>query len=345
MNDREQIDAKLIQIFTAECVDIHPHGGCVIHFPEIEIENENGSWRTLYDLYVKLSWTYMVDSTTNKPLDTIKTFSTSLTGMRTTLTPEDIYNNYIHSHLPSLERPEDYDDDLYIEMNFNDFCIGDDVLYQTLAELTMGFSIDKFIILLNLIDDFVRWESLEGGPYLVIEELEEGNSDFSKVSGTIASNYNEAEIASLFLSKMTEDDIKKFKFFHDIATTTITMSEEIREIWERIGLQIPAIVNASGTIYKYKEDYFRSNTSYVEMVDLAEAVNWSFGFNFQGTPISMDIKYSERDEEHGREIREHGVLVPHPGLLGNIKSELSYKLHLYLTKTSTWKLNKEQVLF
>lgn len=345
MTDKEQIDAKLIQIFTEKCVDILDGGGCIIHFPEIEIFNENDTSKIIYDLYVRLFWEY---STSENTKDKIISFTTAMQGARSTYTVEDIWNTYSHSHLPSLKREGPNDSgEYYAFTEFQEFCLGEDTLYNTLAELSMGFNIDKFIILLNSIDDFVRWESLSGGPYMLIEELVTSDANLLEIRTRDHHNITSAgirNIVKLFIKQATDTDIKKLVFIHDTAGTTIPRTEEILKMWEDFAITVPEILSFNSRIIKYEDKYYQQNTSYQDMLQMVDKLSWEGNIYFKGEKIKNEVDLSN-DYSNAEEIKEKGVLAPHPAIFNSVMTELEFTLTKYLTKTDTWKLKKQDQLW
>ena len=340
MTDREQIDEKLIQIFTEECVQVFEHGGCIIHFPEITISNENGTERILYDLFVQLVWEYGIDN--NK--DKVVTFTTVLKGVRTTFTPEDIYNCYSHSHLNSFSRSQKDDGHYKAEPCFTDFCLGEDSLYNTMAELNMGFNIDKFIILLNSIDEFVRWESVAGGPYILMEELNLGGYGFSQLSdGSVSPPLTPSALLKYFFENISEPDLKDLTFIHDTLDTSLS-TDKIIEIWESMAINSDYYIDLTSPIFKYENKYYIQDQGYQAMLTMAKKIEWGPKIHFKEEELDYVVKF---DDTEGKDIaiENEGVRVPHPQIAHVLIEELEKKLHKYLTKTDKWKLTKQLIQF
>ncbi len=74
---------------------------------------------------------------------------------------DSFVSGYSHSHLS-------HDRDLGKEINFKSFCMGQTPLAQSVGILRAGFDEDRFTMLLHQINLFVKWESLEGVPYMKI---------------------------------------------------------------------------------------------------------------------------------------------------------------------------------
>lgn len=144
-----------------------------IHFPEIKITNGILN-HTIYDLYVHLKL-YIGNNfkvTTHTGVNII--------GSRTTFTLTELANSYAHSH---LGRSAKYKNDPY-----KNFCLGEGPLrgaernWHTKEKIEIEF-------FFSLLEDYLKWESIAGVPYVKIETLG------SEVLDTI--NINENSIVTI----------------------------------------------------------------------------------------------------------------------------------------------------
>lgn len=120
----------------------------MIYFPKIEIKNYRKKSHIILDLYVKFSLGYNL------------TLSSGLQGIRTTFTEEEVKYSYSHSHLPGT-----------CFSDFSRFCLGIGPIAQIQNVLYNGYSdIDMEIYLLS-INQYVRYESIEGTPYRQFEGI------------------------------------------------------------------------------------------------------------------------------------------------------------------------------
>lgn len=134
----------------------------IIHYPEIEITNTIGYSHTIYDLLVRLHL--------NK---SCKVVDGTLRGRRLSFTAEEIVKRYVHSHLEgqSVEGLS----------NFSTFCLGSaggDTLANVLYHYSSSpqLSYEQLMMLFEQIDSYVKWESLEGKPYMCIDCFENNNT-------------------------------------------------------------------------------------------------------------------------------------------------------------------------
>jgi hypothetical protein len=119
----------------------------IIHYPEIIITNSKEYKHKIKDLFIVLIFK-------NGILNDIK-------GFRTTFTSAEYISNYVHSHLP-----------IYGINQVNSFCVGSSEFYSIVKKFKQNEVTElTFKYLLFSIDSFLKWESLEGGPYIKIQDI------------------------------------------------------------------------------------------------------------------------------------------------------------------------------
>lgn len=159
----------------------------IIKFPEVTISNSYNKSHLIRDLYVVLFFNE-------------KSSYTGLYGFRETFTNIERGKNYSHSHLPGA---------LFNQLL--KFCTGRDTIVQILIRLNENFTKNNFESLLAILNIYVAWESLEGGPHNKIQYLNlrnEINKDY--VNSLWSHSYEESE--KLFKSLIKNI---KFKIFLD----------------------------------------------------------------------------------------------------------------------------------
>lgn len=140
-----------------------------IRFPEITIKNSKGKSRKIYDLFVRFA------------IDIDGRLLSTPAGTVATYDEESLFAQYRHSHLNAGVRQD-----------FTGFCMGSDT---PLAMLSQKLRVDPFTEgsfkhYLYTIREYVKWESVEGGPYYRMETIQ-GNRN-----GThwLAMQYTEKEL-------------------------------------------------------------------------------------------------------------------------------------------------------
>ena len=152
----------------------------IIHYPTLTIRNSAGQSHNITDFFVKFTFC------TNDGL-----YLDNPSYTRSSFTEEDILSGgslYIHSHLNSNQP---------CRWSAN-FCYGATILGSTLHEFGLKLDLKKFSTFLINLEDTLKWESLEGGPYYRISSLGQGETSSS---GYIAENSCTDDYAYMYLIK------------------------------------------------------------------------------------------------------------------------------------------------
>lgn len=154
---------------------------CVIHYPEISITNSVGLQHKMKDLFV----VFNISDTQFENEDGLPVYGpTKLKGTRSTLSYEEWFVGYLHSHLPSIMTTEQQSA-LYLP----DFCLGEETEIRDIMEsLYIKYQPEMFEMFLYTIDSIVKWESLEGVPYIKIKDIAVGSKE------NIVSNFVESHL-------------------------------------------------------------------------------------------------------------------------------------------------------
>jgi len=135
----------------------------IIHYPDFIISNKNGTTHPIKDLYVRFSVELKTDG---------KIYLSKIQGIRGTMTPMEISYGYIQSHLHPY-----YGSDHVV--NWQPFCLGKAPVELTRMVFNGEFNLDTFELFLYSIETFIKWESLDGGPYRQIGEMDYKRKDTS----------------------------------------------------------------------------------------------------------------------------------------------------------------------
>lgn len=131
----------------------------LIHFPEFIITNEFGENHIIRDLYVRLSL---------RPDGTPYFY---IEGQRSTFTEAEVNCGYIHSHLRK---------NYFYE--YQNFCLGTAPIKDTLLSLNDKYSEDLWLLFCGELEEYLKTESLSGGPYISMKEISEGSITEKKYS-------------------------------------------------------------------------------------------------------------------------------------------------------------------
>lgn len=137
----------------------------IIRFPEITISNSKGKKRVIKELYVKVLLKHDCK------------FRTHLTGLRTLLSKEEYHARYWHSHLAGCDLRR---------IDWSHFCLGSGEITQVLSLLSQKFDEVNFTMFCIHLNNYVRWESIEGSPYYHMENVSAAGM------GTVPSLYSDA---------------------------------------------------------------------------------------------------------------------------------------------------------
>ena len=136
-----------------EPIDTHTYTKVYIWFPKETISNSKGQKHTIYDLYIKVKF---VDSR-----------FVDMRTIRTSFTLAELHSGYSHSHSPA-EPCVHTGASICTYTGERSCCLGTGPLSQLL-----GQTVDSNVLmsLCIYIEKWVRWESLEGGPYIRMEKI------------------------------------------------------------------------------------------------------------------------------------------------------------------------------
>ncbi|MEI6186921.1 MAG: hypothetical protein WCP46_00265 [Alphaproteobacteria bacterium] len=164
------LDAHSIQdianeVFGAERVGCVKTGSLsfdiIIHFPEFTITNSREDSHVIKDLYVK----FCIHPRT---VEDVHKVSINFYGTRTTLHLKEYASNYGHSHLPSGCLCE-----------YRGFCLGSSEFGLIINSLLIEPTPEGWYLLFFSLENYLIWESLEGGPYIKMAGIGYGLSSDS----------------------------------------------------------------------------------------------------------------------------------------------------------------------
>ncbi len=126
----------------------------IIHFENITIQNTRKQFIPIKSIFVKLDCNFYKD----------RYQISTILGARNILSYNEYSNGYLHSHLPTTSLSKH---DLY----FQHFCLGTGEIRMMFSKLSNQFNEGLFKTILFHIEGYLKWESLEGAPYIKLEKL------------------------------------------------------------------------------------------------------------------------------------------------------------------------------
>lgn len=130
----------------------------IIYYPELLITNTEDDEHIIKDLYVKIEMNILKDKIS---------INQAIYGMRGSASESEISSGYLHSHLSTC----------YNDPQFRPFCLGsgENTIYGAIARHNNITGMEESLVSLGAfafsLDSFVKWESLEGGPYITISNI------------------------------------------------------------------------------------------------------------------------------------------------------------------------------
>lgn len=154
-------------------------------FPEIEIQNTPGGKHKIKNLVVKV---YLSDD--------CSLYSASLSGVRASMTREELAVNYQHSHLSEANN------------DLSSFCTGGGSRFDTYLKActTKSLTESEFALFLVQLEEYLKWESLEGKPHRMMSSIAAGSNSYPTQVDAI-STVN--RMTRYLLMKLTPELIQK----------------------------------------------------------------------------------------------------------------------------------------
>lgn len=129
----------------------------VIKFDRVTITNSNNKSTILQDLYVGICISTTLIN--NPKID-------KFIGTRGIQSYPERSSGYLHSHLPGQNTSSEL-----FPLFYSKFCKGSGGMTEAITMLNANFSAPLFKLMLLQINEYVRWESIEGGPHKRIENI------------------------------------------------------------------------------------------------------------------------------------------------------------------------------
>lgn len=234
-----------------------------IHFPEITIVNSEKGSHNIKDLWVRLTFKHGTLTLSE------------IIGCRTTVTVSEYKSEYRHSHLCKSR----YSD-------FSNFCLGSSHFAVLFQELASQFDIDNFEFFLWQLDSYVRWESLEGVPYIKITNIK-------KHTGSLIL-LNDTQLYNEWIKFITAYKELPLTFTKRLSDGLFSVNEDKIE-----SMLLPI------TSYKCKSDthgnYYSNGSSVTNSLDIPDYFTNSGLFSFKGTFINSKIINDIVEEDTSKE--------------------------------------------
>lgn len=233
----------------------------VIHYDEILITNSKEQEHLIKDLFVILSIHI------KKSSEEVTFLFSDPYGFRSTLSYEEWYSGYFHSHLEK-------DIQCWGPLPTGPFCTGSNEITDLRMRLNSSFDIGNFELLLLTIDSMVSWESLEGVPHMKMENIR------------VASKWEKKELHSRYF----EESFNQLE-------TNIKSLEACNFIFSEGRYKLVANQNLSSSL----QAFFKSNRRLKKYLVSPNTEDGEyFGFDIPSITCSRDIKQSWQDSNNSK---------------------------------------------
>lgn len=331
---------SICEVYSLNCTDIsidnnnfimnlytYINTAFIIKYPFITISNSKREYHTIKDLYVKFKFT------------SEGRMRGAFTMQRSTYSLKEFLYSYKHSHVGVMLMGSGRIHSINSIKEFSSVCLGTGPIRDIIAGLEASYSEDgfneiAFMQFLNLLDDFVAWESLEGVPYRYLADIPKQTIDN--------------------LVEVQEDDVQRYSagYGRERVTNTILQEDVLDKIQEYL-YTIPKVVNGlpyivvkcdeyalqkylttvvdiwssliSVFVVIYKKDdfgritYFRKSRNIIDRELLKESLNEVQNtdlFTFKGEVIKLNIEGLEvLDNDESEESYEYFL---HPQFISDI---------------------------
>lgn len=274
----------------------------IIHFPEIVISNSRRLKHTIRDLYIIINMGANLQ------------FCSRFNGFRAKKSYAEYLTGYGHSHMNSGGAPA----------GAQQFCLGE----TEFARLVDGFRNAKwdrvrFEMFAIQLQDYLSWESLEGGPYCRIENIRL-DPDSSRNRFQPPNNNHLRMYYNEFLKKYPDVDIQ----IEDNGYNLLIKVPKTREFWNKV-------TAITSTPHQRPYDEVKACT-YDENQDeshLWQRINQenrtlisrNYGLKFKGVDLKTQLEVPNKPEE-----KEEVIKMAHESVMEHIAAELEKKLNEHL---------------
>lgn len=292
---RKELETQISKVFPEDRFDVQ-EDAILIKFSNITIKNEEDESLVIPELYVKLEYiiTEYITSRTfySDTIDLQKclVFNYRMKGASSIVTQSMFNRGYAHSHLDYRSSDVEY------FFSFSKFCLGDSVISTWINRLSNNFDFELFNFLLNSLEEFVRWESLDGVPYIHIRSVYEGGNagKYDYLYDEVSSVPNDEVQSKLEeqLEYLLDNECSKL-FTLELGSKQLNYSN-----YNVNKNNLNIIECANGHLY-YREDVLKYNDDAIEYnnqesleKDIDGCVvldSYNTGYNFKGENIIFQI--------------------------------------------------------
>ena len=269
----------------------------IIYFPENEVKNSNGKTHKIYETYMKIKLNNC-------------NLSKDMCLLRTRVSEQEDKSRYLFSHASNSGNSD-----------WRGCCVGDNTPIADFLKSDNVLNYENTIVLFNLLEQYLSWESIEGGPYIFMSQIGFENSNLSHITQLSINK------SLKFLISNEEEEILNTDAFLNL---TLNPNPELSKKY---------CSNAVVDFGNYKASL--SGLNNLEVSDKVEIKRLGSPFKFQGgeiTEIKIDYSLNKTKEE----LMNCMKLIPHPEFYNKINDDLSIKISEFKSKNASNYLIKNE---
>lgn len=223
----------------------------LIHFPSFDIINRDMRTHNIKDLWVLIPFdTKTVKAPNTDVLVRALCMQSNLWGCRGTQTSAESMSGYKHSHLSSSVSGD---------KKFSSFCLGgSSSINVSVAELSNYFTVDRFELFLYELSAYVKYESIEGGPYIRMENIGKKSNNIYTSNVDYKREYDNF-ILDIISNNTGLENYHEGKFVlpveYDLLKKQYVLNENNEAFLQFLGNSTskPQVKDVDGTLVQYSE--------------------------------------------------------------------------------------------
>ena len=319
-------DFHLVPIFNSDVDQVRYYMlYVVIHYPEFVITNSRQRTHTIKDLLVSFKIA-RYDGEDNEGNFQNQYLPQQLQGTRATMTYEEYFVGYRHSHL-TQNKPGSFWD----VFEGGDFCTGSGEINEVFATLwENGYSEEHFEMFLHTLNTVAEWESLEGTPHIRMERITIGKQEnVSDMSGSRLGSYYER----LYNTLQTYGDNLDVDFVYSDNRFRIKINNKFENFIKQFVINYMPYYWSKILVKKVNDTYIGYSHPDIISEEELERI-----FAYEGQPaitVVQDLVLPFKVLPYSGELPDINLYNVHPKLLEYVSTEFEKQLYTKSVREST----------
>lgn len=284
----------------------------IVKFPLIKISNGRNS-RDLTDLFVRIR------------LNAQGNFIGSLEGLRGSVTEGEYRAGYSHSHLPRRGDWTSY--------NWAGFCLGSGEIGQLIGRLQHNYERTTFQAFCLMLKVFAGWESLDGGPYIHMSDVNDRGASTPVVAAGGLTGVDSGNVELLFNTIIKHITVNNsVEDLTDAAKITISQKGVIIEKTDELERMIDKALESINPFAYFNRESFRCFRKQNGQYIISTSVTGNLRIPdktlliFKGEKIKLKLS-SKLDNNETKEKFPHPAVTE--GICGKLSKYFTQQIHEY----------------